>query len=202
MFDKWNAISPWQETVEKLATLQVCEVIYSEEGGLKKKMESFRKCWARGESLFIKNVIKIRNFHFCTTGCWHIPLLKWNLLHLESLNLSAFATGPIFLSLLNYRSRRKNTLCHWRLLKHCRACLAISAPVLKCSISCSPSPQPLTPVRRMTDVVPAHICVSSITTALRPAPVHTSWSSLPTSSRASVGQNLRPCLPPFPAQST
>lgn len=59
-------------------------------------------------------------------------------------------------------------LCHWRLLKLRRA------PVLKGSVSCSPSPQPLTPVRRMMDVVPAHICVSSITTALRPAPVHTS----------------------------
>lgn len=52
-----------------------------------------------------------------------------------------------------------------------------------------PSHQPPTHVRRMMDVVPVRICVSSITTALRPAPVHTWWSFLPTSNPALVSQN-------------
>lgn len=67
-------------------------------------------------------------------------------------------------------------------------------PSFSSSTLFSSSPQPQTHVRRMMDVVPARICVSLITTALRPAPVHTSWSSLPTSSRASVGHKPRPCL--------
>lgn len=41
----------------------------------------------------------------------------------------------------------------------------------------------------MMDVVPAHICVSSITTARRPAPVHTLWSSHPTNNPVLVSEN-------------
>lgn len=47
----------------------------------------------------------------------------------------------------------------------------------------------LTHVKRMMDVVPAHICVSSITTAQHPAPVHTSWSFQPTNSLVLVSEN-------------
>lgn len=48
------------------------------------------------------------------------------------------------------------------------------------------SHQPPTHVKGMMDVVPAHICASSITTAPRPAPVRTLWSSHPTNNPASV----------------
>lgn len=66
---------------------------------------------------------------------------------------------------------------------------------VECSLSLPLfSHQPLTHVRRMMDVVPAHICVSSITTTLRPAPVHTSWSLRLTNSPALVSENT--CLIP------
>lgn len=68
MFDKWNAISSWQETVEKLATFQLCEVIYSEEGGLLQMLSSWRNA-------VDTKFIKIQNFYFCTTGC--CDTLKW-----------------------------------------------------------------------------------------------------------------------------
>lgn len=41
----------------------------------------------------------------------------------------------------------------------------------------------------MMDVVPVHICVSSITTALHPAPVHTWWSFQQTNNPALVSEN-------------
>lgn len=41
----------------------------------------------------------------------------------------------------------------------------------------------------MMDVVPVHICVSSITTAAHHAPVHTSWSFQPTNNPAMVSKN-------------
>lgn len=58
-----------------------------------------------------------------------------------------------------------------------------------CSLSLLLSNQHLTHVKRMMDVVPVHICVSSITTALCPAPVHTSWSFQPTNNPALVSGN-------------
>lgn len=64
--------------------------------------------------------------------------------------------------------------------------------VLKCSLfsfSLLPSHQRPTHVKRMMDVVLVHICVSSITTTLRPAPVHTLWSSHPTNNPALVSKN-------------
>lgn len=51
------------------------------------------------------------------------------------------------------------------------------------------SRQFLTRVKRTMDVVPVHICVSSITTAQPPVPVHTSWSFPPTNSPALVSGN-------------
>lgn len=51
------------------------------------------------------------------------------------------------------------------------------------------SRQFLTRVKRTMDVVPVHICVSSITTAQPPAPVRTSWSFRPTNSPALVSGN-------------
>lgn len=70
-------------------------------------------------------------------------------------------------------------------------CLLCLVPMLKCCLSFLPSSQPLTHVKRMMDVVPVHICVSSITTALRPAPVRTLWSFHPTNNPALVSQSAR-----------